>query len=373
MRGHGFVEGLGGSVAGTGDDAHDPRAEGAAPAGEFVGVLKGGDGGVNETRGAETGGEHAGGDDDAHHVGIALAHAAEEFLRELLRVGAGDDESGDGADQHGLGNAHLDGRNAGVAEHEDGNGHERNDGLERGRNEVHLLELGFVDLGVLVTLVVAEDEGDESNADDEDGAAHQGERGVVGDEVHFRHLGHVGDEDVVGRARREVRTDRAAENGSGGGGRLDAGAEHHRNERRTDGGSAAGGRRNGDVDEERDRRADRQQEDAEAADRGGEVVNERTVTLRVGSHEGKAHRAADCHDEGLVRHGLAHGVKTVHRVKTNAAEEETGGQKHQSRFIALDQGPDRNERHGNGDPALNRHKKLQILWLLSVFMGRAAL
>ena len=61
VRGHSFVEGLGGSVAGTGDDAHDPRTEGAAPTGEFVGVLKGGDGGGNETRGAETGGENAGG------------------------------------------------------------------------------------------------------------------------------------------------------------------------------------------------------------------------------------------------------------------------------------------------------------------------
>lgn len=48
VRGHGFVEGLGGRVAGTGDDAHDPRTDGAAPTGEFIGILQGGDGGVDE-------------------------------------------------------------------------------------------------------------------------------------------------------------------------------------------------------------------------------------------------------------------------------------------------------------------------------------
>ena len=160
---------------------------------------------------------------------------------------------------------------------------------------------------------------------------------VEADEVHHFHVGHVGDVRVVGRAGREVGADRAGENRSSGARGTDAGAQHHGNKRGAHGGGAARSRRNGDVHEERDHRADGNEEDAEAADRAREIVNERAVGAGVLGDEGKTHRAADCHHEGGIRHRLREGVEAAHQVPGNEAEEETRSDQHESCFISLDE------------------------------------
>ena len=170
------------------------------------------------------------------------------------------------------------------------------------------------------------------------------------DEFHHVHASHLGDERVVRGTRREIRADRAGQNGCSSGGRLNARAQHQRNQRGAHGGGAARGRRNGDVHEERDHCRDRDQEKAQAANRSGQVVHERAVALRVSSRKGKAHRTADCHDERIVRHRLGKLVQTHHRVKTDDAQEKTGGNQHQSRFPTLDQCPNGHEDHCNGNP-----------------------
>ena len=122
------------------------------------------------------------------------------------------------------------------------------------------------------------------------------------DELHHVHAGHLGNERVVRGTRREVGADRTGQHGSGGGSRLNARTQHQRNQRRAHSSGATGCRGNGDVHEERNHRRDGNQEKTHAANRCGQVVHKRTVALRVSRRKSKTHRAADCHNERVVRH-----------------------------------------------------------------------
>ncbi|CDE76619.1 unknown [Sutterella sp. CAG:521] len=112
---------------------------------------------------------------------------------------------------------------------------------------------------------------------------------MEGDEIHHVDASHFSNERVVGRTRREIRTDRTTHHCSSGSGGFDTGTQHHRDQRRTHGSSTTGCRRNSDVNEEGHSRADRDQEDAQTADRSGQIVNETAVTLGVICNECKTH------------------------------------------------------------------------------------
>ena len=356
MRGHGFVEGQGRGVAGTGDDAHDPRTQRTAPTGVFVGVLKRIDADVDEASGAEPRGEHTGRDDDAHHVGVALTHAVEELLGEFLRIAAADGQGADRTDHHSLSHAHLDCGHPEVAADEDGDGNEHHERLQNGRREVILLlQLAFVNLSVRVTLVVTQNEADKEHAHDEDRTAHQRIGGVEADEVHHFHVGHLRHVRVVRRTGREIGTDRTGQHRRCGSSRLNAGAEHHGNQSRTHGRGAARSRRNGDVHEERDHRADGDEENAQTAHRRSQIMNERTVALRVACGKSKAHRRADCHHERVVRHGLGELIERSHGIQTDAAEQQACADQHETRFITFNECPDRHNNDGKSNPCGKGH------------------
>ena len=82
------------------------------------------------------------------------------------------------------------------------------------------------------------------------------------DKVHHIHVSHLGNERIVRGARRQVRADRTGQDGSRRRRRLNTGAKHHGDERGTDRSRATGSRRKRDVHEERDDRANRNQENA---------------------------------------------------------------------------------------------------------------
>ena len=203
--------------------------------------------------------------------------------------------------------------------------------------------------------MVAKEDADEEQADNQDGTAEDRPHGVEGDEVHHVNAGHFSNERVVGRTRREVRTDRAAHHGSSGSGGLDASAQHHRDQRRTHGGGATGGRRNCDVNEERNSRADRDEENAQTTNRSGQVVNETAVTLSVVRNKSKTHGRADCHHQGVIGHGLGKRVKSTHRVHGHQAEHKASGEQNKASFQSFDQSVNRQNRNGYSQPFKQRH------------------
>ena len=297
---------------------------------------------IDQTGSTQTGSKHTGGDDDTHHVGVALAHTVEEALGEFLRVctvnSKGEQQGDHGTQDHGLCHTHLDDRQPDVTDNEDRDRNERHDSLKSIRLEGFFFLLNFGSGFNLFTLVVAQNHADDEQTDNQDGAAEQRPNGVVGDEVHHVNAGHFSNERVVRRTRREVRTDRTTHHGSGSGGRLNTGTQHHRDQRRTHGSSTTCGRRNSDVNEEGHSRADRDQEDAQTADRSGQVVNETAVTFGVICNESKTHRRADCHHQRIIGHGLSKRIQSAHRVHRHQAEHEASGEEHEARFQSFDQG-----------------------------------
>ena len=108
-------------------------------------------------------------------------------------------------------------------------------------------------------------------------------------------------------------------------------------ERRANGGGHAGHRRNGGGDDEAHEDTGRKQEDAELAERLREETDEVTVAARERNDAGKAERRADCDDERAVRHRLIELLEGRHRIHGDEGHHQTGGEKHESRFIALDE------------------------------------
>ena len=203
MRRHRFVKGQRCSVTRTRDHTHDPGTEGTAPASDVVGVLQSVDASIDQTRGAQTGGKN-GGDDDAEHIGVALAHTVKELLGEFLRIAQRNNQSADGTDQHSLSHAHLDSGDPHIADDQNRDRNERHESLERIGREVIVLDLGFVDLSIRIALAVTHQEADHSRANHQDGAAHQRVVGMRTDEFHHIHAGHLCDERIVRGTRREI-------------------------------------------------------------------------------------------------------------------------------------------------------------------------
>ena len=186
-------------------------------------------------------------------------------------------------------------------------------------------------------LEVAVGDADARHQDDEAAADHEGHVGVPAHELHHLHAGELGDERVVGDARIEVAGHHAGGDGSGGHGRTEARANEKRDERRANGGGHAGHRRNGGGDDEAHEDTGRKQEDAELAERLREETDEVTVAARERNDAGKAERRADCDDERAVRHRLIELLEGRHRIHGDEGHHQTGGEKHESRFIALDE------------------------------------
>ena len=70
LKGNGFIEGEGGGVARTGNDAHEVGAEATAHSGPFVRLRKGRNHQVDHARGAKTRRKDARRDDDAEDLGV---------------------------------------------------------------------------------------------------------------------------------------------------------------------------------------------------------------------------------------------------------------------------------------------------------------
>ena len=153
----------------------------------------------------------------------------------------------DSTQDHGLSNAHLHCRNPNVTNDQDDDRNERQESLDNVRLEVVVRFLNLSN-SRLVTLVVAQNDSNSHDTEDHECTAGQGPRTVESDEVHDFHAGHVSNESVVRRTRREVRTDRTTHHSSSGSSRLNTSAEHHRDQRGTDSSGTASSRRDSDVD-----------------------------------------------------------------------------------------------------------------------------
>ena len=268
-----------------------------------------------------------------------------------MRVGTRHDQADDCTQDHGLSNAHLDGRQARVTQNEDNDRNDRHQSEQHVRlfNESDLL--GFVNRGVSIGFaLVTEDDGHGEDTDDTDTVDHPVIGEVVSDEVHDFHAGDLGDVHVVSGAWRANATVRTHHHGSCSSSRLNTGAEHHRDQRGTDSCGHAGSGRDSHVDDHRDSRTNRNQEDAQATDRLGEHLDQVLVALGERTNISKTHRGADCHDETAGGHGLSECIESTHRSHGHAAENETGRKENQTRFVALDQGVDRQDDDSHGDP-----------------------
>ena len=80
-------------------------------------------------------------------------------------------------------------------------------------------------------------------------------------------------------------------------------------------------------------------------------MHKRAVALSVTGGKRKAHRAADCHHEGIIRHGLCKLIQTHHRVKADHAQKQAGGHQRKSRFKALNERPNRHQNDCYGNPS----------------------
>lgn len=282
VRRHSFVESERGGVTGTGDRAQEPRAQGTAPTGDVVGFAQKVNEGVDQTGSTETSGENTSGDDDAQDVAVAVTQAVKERLGEFLRVRARDEQADDGTEHHSLGHAHLDLRNNGVAQNQDDDRKKRHQSENNVRARDFFLLVVNLHLDVVrgFALILKEDAHQE-DTDDAHAPEHHTVGGVKGDQVHDFHVGDLGDVGVVSGARREHAAGGTHHDSGSGHGGTDTSAKHHRNERGAHGSSAARSRGNGHVNHHGNSRADRHEENAQAADRLREQMHQVLVALRV--------------------------------------------------------------------------------------------
>ena len=176
---NGFVEGERGGVTGTGNSAQEPRTQGTTPTGDVIGFTQQGNERVDQTGSAQTGCEHTGGDDDTQDVAVALTQAVKERLGEILRIGAGDEQAEDGAQDHGLSHAHLDLRNNRVTQDQNDDREQRNQSEDDVRANDFFLLVFNVHLDVVSGFAfIFEDNSHHKDTDNTDNPEHEAIRGV---------------------------------------------------------------------------------------------------------------------------------------------------------------------------------------------------
>ncbi len=179
VRRNGFIEGERGGVTGTGNRAQEPRTQGTTPTGDIIRFAQQGNERVDQTGSAQTGGEHTGGDDDTQDVAVALTQAVKERLGEILRIGAGDEQAQDSAQNHGLSHTHLDLGDNGVTQHQDNDRKNRNQSVNDVRVNDFFLLVFNIDLDIVSRFtLILKDNSHHEDTDDTDTPKYQAVRGV---------------------------------------------------------------------------------------------------------------------------------------------------------------------------------------------------